>query len=110
MDRQRIGLGRQKPAAATEDNRFQMKFQGVPVHEDDRREINVRNPVAATQRSGQRFCGFMEGPSVGTEIIYWNETGSLYMPFQGRIWSWRFRVGLPPLHSAFQYLKTLDSG
>jgi len=73
VDRYLIRLRFQKTAAITEHNCFQVKFQGVPVHEDHRREINVRNRVAVElQRSGQGFCGFVERPGVESEVVYRN--------------------------------------
>ena len=47
-----------------------MKFQGVPVQKDDRRETNVRNRVAAAQRSRQGLRSFAETAGVENEVVY----------------------------------------
>ncbi len=68
-----VGLGRQEVAAATEHDRFQMQFQGMTVHEDDRGDRSI------IERAGTRLQGFgqllrrhMEGPGVEEEILRWD--------------------------------------
>jgi hypothetical protein len=71
VDRDRIRFRFEEIAAISEHNRLQMKFEGLPVGVQNRREINVRNRIAADkQRSGQGFCGFVERAGVEKQIVY----------------------------------------
>jgi hypothetical protein len=53
-----------------EYNCLQMEFEGVAVEVDDRRKTNVRNRVAATQRSGQGLRSSVERARVEEQIVH----------------------------------------
>jgi len=66
----RIRLAGQEIATLTKDHRFQVKFNSVPVHVENRIGIELTERIRAEfYRTGQRFRSLVTGLGAEEEII-----------------------------------------
>ena len=70
VNREGVGLGRQKITALTKHHRLQVQFDGMAVHENDRRNIRVGERAGVqSKRPRQSLRSFVKGPGVKEEVF-----------------------------------------